>query len=124
LDGGVMEGCGHEKTKGKIAENDGDDDGRDWSRFERAVDAAVKSGPMHKTQNPTESANEMKDAKNADGSPAAAFAMCRELLETVLKQSYLPREFTEKDEKGREPNIPLGGPDGRVERAGRPAGFS
>jgi hypothetical protein len=53
------------------------------------------------------------------GSPAAAFAMCRALLETVLKQSYVPREFTEKDENGKEPNISLGGPDGLVEYASR-----
>jgi hypothetical protein len=31
------------------------------------------------------------------GAPAAAFAMCRALLETIFKQSYLAGEFTEKD---------------------------
>ena len=41
------------------------------------------------------------------GSLAAAFAICRALLETVLKQSYLPGEFTERDQLGRERNIPL-----------------
>jgi hypothetical protein len=43
------------------------------------------------------------------GSPAAAFAMCRALLETVLKQSYLrPGELIEQDQFGRERDIPLG----------------
>jgi hypothetical protein len=42
------------------------------------------------------------------GSPAAAFAMCRALLETVLKQSYLPGEFTETDKFGRTRDIPMG----------------
>jgi hypothetical protein len=37
------------------------------------------------------------------GAPAAAFAMCRALLETVLKQSYLPEEL-----KGRERDIKMG----------------
>jgi hypothetical protein len=32
-------------TKKPLEENDKEA----WSRFERAVDAAVKSGPMHKT---------------------------------------------------------------------------
>ena len=41
------------------------------------------------------------------GAKAAAFAMCRALLETVLNQSYLSGEFTEKDQLGRERNIPL-----------------
>jgi hypothetical protein len=53
------------------------------------------------------------------GATAAAFAMCRALLETVLKQSYLLGEFAEEDESGRKPNISLGGPDGLVERASR-----
>ncbi len=35
------------------------------------------------------------------GAPAAAFAMCRALLETVLKQSYLPEEFTEREMLGK-----------------------
>jgi hypothetical protein len=34
------------------------------------------------------------------GAPAAAFAMCRALLETVIKQSYVPDEFTETDQFG------------------------
>jgi hypothetical protein len=42
------------------------------------------------------------------GSRAAAFAMCRAILETVLKQSYfLPEELTEKDEFGRDQDIRL-----------------
>jgi hypothetical protein len=50
------------------------------------------------------------------GAPAAAFAMCRALLETILKQSYLSGEFTEIDQLGRERNIPL---SGLLARAGR-----
>jgi hypothetical protein len=43
------------------------------------------------------------------GSPAAAFAMSRALLETVLKQSnFLPGELIEQDQYGRKRNIPLG----------------
>jgi hypothetical protein len=37
----------------------------------------------------------------ACGAPAAAFAMCRALLETVLKQSYLQEEFTEREMLGK-----------------------
>ena len=40
--------------------------GESWARFERAVDAAVKSGPKHKSAKPAKSAEQMKDAKNAD----------------------------------------------------------
>ena len=37
-----------------------------WGRFERVVDAAVKSGPKHKPAKPAKSAKQVKDAKNAN----------------------------------------------------------
>jgi hypothetical protein len=42
------------------------------------------------------------------GATAAAFAMCRALLETILKQCYLPGDFTRKNKLGKERDIPLG----------------
>jgi hypothetical protein len=41
------------------------EDSEGWKRFERAVDAAVKSGPKHKPAKPANSAEKMKDSKNA-----------------------------------------------------------
>jgi hypothetical protein len=55
------------------------------------------------------------------GSPAAAFAMCRALLETVLKQSYfLPGELIEQDQSGWKRDIPL---KRLLDRAGRRYSF-
>jgi hypothetical protein len=51
------------------------------------------------------------------GCRAAAFGMCRAILEAVLKQSYLvPEELTEKNEFGWERPVPL---SGLLARAGK-----
>jgi hypothetical protein len=54
-------GCPKMRKKAPQESNESSDA---WSRFERAVDAAVKSGPMHKG---AKSPKKMEDAKDAHG---------------------------------------------------------